>query len=434
MWVVCHEPGLALDEQSPAWLTTGSCVCRGYEQGSCIHIADCDFFTQRNHERWLGSEFGELLQLTGRKWDDLASYCGEPGERKDGSVSYGGESDRRDDLVGYCGEPGRMVQRATVLKQVGDRKKGSASYRGELGEREEGGFGELARRFVDIDLPPTCHAEDDKPITCYEDDEDEVFLGFDNTVEAHAPSPDGSGEYGYISSTPDDTAPSIDDTYNNLPVGSKVTYLLAALHNATMSEEAKQMAAVLLRRVFSSEFLEFYPKLPPDDQKVLKEQVLLAVQQEQSESIRKKVCDMAAEVARNLIDDDGNNQWPEFLNFLFQCSNSPLPQMKESALRMFTSVPGVFGNQQANYLDIIKQMIQKALVDTTSYEVRFQAVRAVSAFILLHEKEIPIQKHFHDVLPGFMQVYALMICKHLHFKSNLHFLSITLLRTFQNCI
>nr|CAD7200081.1 unnamed protein product [Timema douglasi] len=195
-----------------------------------------------------------------------------------------------------------------------------------------------------------------------------------------------------------------EDTYNNLPVGSKVTYLLAALHNATMSEEAKQMAAVLLRRVFSSEFLEFYPKLPPDDQKVLKEQVLLAVQQEQSESIRKKVCDMAAEVARNLIDDDGNNQWPEFLNFLFQCSNSPLPQMKESALRMFTSVPGVFGNQQANYLDIIKQMIQKALVDTTSYEVRFQAVRAVSAFILLHEKEIPIQKHFHDVLPGFMQV------------------------------
>nr|CAD7427512.1 unnamed protein product [Timema monikensis] len=127
-----------------------------------------------------------------------------------------------------------------------------------------------------------------------------------------------------------------EDTYNNLPVGSKVTYLLAALHNATMSEEAKQMAAVLLRRVFSSEFLEFYPKLPPDDQKVLKEQVLLAVQQEQSESIRKKVCDMAAEVARNLIDDDGNNQWPEFLNFLFQCSNSPLPQMKESALRMFT--------------------------------------------------------------------------------------------------
>nr|CAD7257779.1 unnamed protein product [Timema shepardi] len=66
-----------------------------------------------------------------------------------------------------------------------------------------------ARRFVDIDLPPTCHAED-KPTTRFEDDEDEVFFGFDNTVEAHVPSPDGLGEDGDISSNPDDTAPNID--------------------------------------------------------------------------------------------------------------------------------------------------------------------------------------------------------------------------------
>nr|CAD7201138.1 unnamed protein product [Timema douglasi] len=55
-----------------------------------------------------------------------------------------------------------------------------------------------------------CRAEDDQPITHYEDDEDEVFLGFDNTVEAYVPPPDGSGEDGDISSTPDDTAPDID--------------------------------------------------------------------------------------------------------------------------------------------------------------------------------------------------------------------------------
>lgn len=33
------------------------------------------------------------------------------------------------------------------------------------------------------------------------------------------------------------------------------------------------------------------------------------------------------------------------------------------------SVPGVFGNQQANYLDLIKQMLQQAVVDITNYEV-----------------------------------------------------------------
>lgn len=73
------------------------------------------------------------------------------------------------------------------------------------------------------------------------------------------------------------------------------------------------MSAVLLRRLFSTEFTDFYDKLPQESKAQLKEQILLAIQQEQTEQMRHKVCDVAAEVARNLIDDDGNNQWPEFL-------------------------------------------------------------------------------------------------------------------------
>ncbi|KAG8035883.1 hypothetical protein G9C98_003009 [Cotesia typhae] len=76
--------------------------------------------------------------------------------------------------------------------------------------------------------------------------------------------------------------------------------------------------------------------LPPEAQDELKKQLLLSIQNEQSETIRRKICEVVAEVARNLIDDDGNNQWPEFLNFLFQCANSPVPALKESALRIFT--------------------------------------------------------------------------------------------------
>lgn len=77
------------------------------------------------------------------------------------------------------------------------------------------------------------------------------------------------------------------------------------------------MSAVLLRRLFSSEFLDFYEKLPDEQKKELKAQILLAIQQDQTEQLRHKVCDVAAEVARNLIDDDGNNQWPEFLQVIF---------------------------------------------------------------------------------------------------------------------
>lgn len=94
---------------------------------------------------------------------------------------------------------------------------------------------------------------------------------------------------------------------------SKISHLLSAIHNGNLADDARQISAVLLRRVFSNDFLDFYPKLPPESQVQLKEQVLLAIQQVKSELLRHKVCEVVAEVARNLIDDEGNNQWPEFL-------------------------------------------------------------------------------------------------------------------------
>ncbi|XP_011878216.1 PREDICTED: importin-5 [Vollenhovia emeryi] len=212
-------------------------------------------------------------------------------------------------------------------------------------------------------------------------------------------------------STDNDVRTRAEEAYGNLPVESKVTFLLNTVCNGTLAEEMRAIAAVLLRRLFSSEFVDFYPKIPPEAQVQLKEQILLSVQNEQTDSIRRKVCDVAAEVARNLIDEDGNNQWPEFLQFLFQCANSPLPSLKESALRMFTSVPGVFGNQQANHLDLIKQMLQQSVLDMANYEVRFQAVRAIGAFITLHDKEENIHKHFSELVPALVQVTAQSIEK-----------------------
>nr|CAD7460510.1 unnamed protein product [Timema tahoe] len=67
-----------------------------------------------------------------------------------------------------------------------------------------------AQRFVDIKLPPRCRTEDNQPVTHYEDDDDTVFLNFDNTVKAYAPPPDGSGQDGDIFLSPNDTESDID--------------------------------------------------------------------------------------------------------------------------------------------------------------------------------------------------------------------------------
>nr|CAH7769767.1 unnamed protein product [Callosobruchus chinensis] len=208
-------------------------------------------------------------------------------------------------------------------------------------------------------------------------------------------------------STDNNVRTQAEEAYSNLPVETKVTHLLNAIHNAQLGDEARQMSAVLLRRVFANDFMDFYPKLPPEAQVQLKERVLLAVQQLQTtEQLRHKVCEVASEVARNLIDDDGNNQWPEFLEFLFHCANAPTSSLKEAALQMFASVPGVFGNQQANYLDLIRQMLAQSLRPEEVYEVRFQAVRAVGAFVLVNDKEPQVLRHYAELLAPMLHVIA----------------------------
>ena len=136
---------------------------------------------------------------------------------------------------------------------------------------------------------------------------------------------------------------------------------------------------------------------------MLKEQIINCVQNEPSKNVRRKCADLAAEVARNLTDEDGNNLWPEFLKFLFTMASSPSPEAKEIALHMFASVPSVFGNQEQQYIDVIKNMLASSLTDAT-FDVRFGAVKATCNYLLLHDKDVNVQKHFGDVLAPMMNV------------------------------
>ncbi|KAH0517272.1 Importin-5, partial [Microtus ochrogaster] len=106
----------------------------------------------------------------------------------------------------------------------------------------------------------------------------------------------------------------------------------------------RQMAAVLLRRLLSSAFDEVYPTLPSDVQTAIKSELLMIIQMETQSSMRKKVCDIAAELARNLI---GMHSWGK---------------------------------------------------------IRTLSARATAAFILANEHNVTLFKHFADLLPGFLQL------------------------------
>jgi len=209
---------------------------------------------------------------------------------------------------------------------------------------------------------------------------------------------------GALLSTDNDVRQKAEESYEALPIEQKVNILLGAISNhAEVPEDGRQLSAVMLRRLFSSEFEEFFGKLPEDQKAGLKAQIILSVQNEPNKNVRRKCADLAAEVARNLTDEEGNNKWPEFLKFLFDCASSPNPEVKEVSLHMFASVPGVFGNQEQQYYDVIKNMLASSLVDP-NYEVRFGAVKAAANYLLLHEKDVGLQKHLGDLLGPLMTV------------------------------
>jgi hypothetical protein len=130
--------------------------------------------------------------------------------------------------------------------------------------------------------------------------------------------------------------------------------------------------------------------------------MMLVGRETETLTMRKKLGEVAAELVRNLIDDEGNNTWVDFVQYLFQLANSASTALKENALIIFALVPGLFGNQQPMYLDYIKQMLAQSF-HHTEYSVRFHASKALACFITDHEKEDAILKQFTDLLPLYLK-------------------------------
>lgn len=65
--------------------------------------------------------------------------------------------------------------------------------------------------------------------------------------------------------------------------------------------QIRTLSSVLLRRLFTNEFEEVWPKLSPELQAAVKEKLMCAITEELTPPVRRKVCDATAELARNMI-------------------------------------------------------------------------------------------------------------------------------------
>jgi len=70
----------------------------------------------------------------------------------------------------------------------------------------------------------------------------------------------------------------------------------------------------------------------------------------------------------------------------------------------FSVVPGIFGDQQAHYLEVIKQMLASSLALPDVHSVNAEAMKAAVAFLVNNEGEPAIVHHMRDLLPHMIQV------------------------------
>lgn len=191
-------------------------------------------------------------------------------------------------------------------------------------------------------------------------------------------------------------------TYSTITFEHKIIFLVKSMRNTALALATRTLALVMLRRLISTSVDENWSSLDEQIKNTLKAELLSAVQQEADQSIRKKITDVIAELARFLIDDDGTNRWPEVLQFLFELSSSPNVALRESSLNIFTSFPGIFGNQEQHYLQVIHQLLSRSLSDSDK-TISFLAVKAITSFIKNHEKDTQTILLFRDCLPAILK-------------------------------
>lgn len=168
------------------------------------------------------------------------------------------------------------------------------------------------------------------------------------------------------------------------------------------NDEIRQLSAVLIRRIITSSYDEAVAPLAPEMQQNIRDQLLQIMRLEQAATMRTKLGDCAAEMARKLVDDDGNNKWPEILKFMFECVSSNESSMKETALHIFCQYSGIFGNQLERYQEVLRQMLEQSMHQSQPPQVRFLAARAAIAFLVSNESNSRLLKHYQNLLPGIL--------------------------------
>ncbi|CCJ30144.1 unnamed protein product, partial [Pneumocystis jirovecii] len=149
------------------------------------------------------------------------------------------------------------------------------------------------------------------------------------------------------------------------------------------SEQLRSFAVILLRRISfklvsranDTKEITVWSMLSQDGVKRIQSLLLESFTKENEENVRHKIGDTIAEIAHTLYEE--NVQWPELFYMLFQCSKSINPGQRESAFRVFSSIPKIV---EKEHVEVLKEIFQFGLQDE-NIKVRLSSLKALSSLL-----------------------------------------------------
>ncbi|KAG6040769.1 hypothetical protein E4U41_007144 [Claviceps citrina] len=166
---------------------------------------------------------------------------------------------------------------------------------------------------------------------------------------------------------------------------------------------ARSFAAVIFRRIASKtrkvdarNNVDMFYSLAKDQAIVIRQKLLEALATEQDRTVRNKISDAVAEVARQYTDN--NDSWPELLGVLFQLSQAPEVEKRENSFRVFKTTPGIIEKQHE---ETVLQAFHRGFQDD-AVMVRLAAMEAFASFFSTISKKS--QTRYYSLIPDVLNI------------------------------
>ncbi|KAI9643529.1 importin subunit beta-3 [Ciborinia camelliae] len=165
----------------------------------------------------------------------------------------------------------------------------------------------------------------------------------------------------------------------------------------------RSFAAVIFRRIASksrktddSNTIELFLVIPKQQAYAIRQKLIEALGLEKTNSVRNKIGDAVAEIAREY--SDNGEQWPEVLGVLSTLSSSQVAGQREIAYRIFATTPGIIEKQHE---DTVLTAFKGGFQDSET-AVRLAAMEAFASFFSSLNKKS--QPKYYALIPEVLMI------------------------------